>query len=109
MLHGVIQAGQQSWDAAEEARWKQDAMLELHNDDALWAFLMRVSKEMRMMDRSCLNDQALWRLLDMEIFNWEGTDKLMNQAQQATRLETAISTRQVCGGERLDRRRQSHS
>ena len=37
MRHGVIHAGQHSWDAAEEAHWQQDAMLELHNDDALWA------------------------------------------------------------------------
>ena len=52
-----------------------------------------------MMSCSHLNDETLWRLLDMGIFNWEGTDKLMNQAQQATQLGTAISTRQVCGGE----------
>ena len=36
-----------------------------------------------MMDRSRLNNQTLWHLLDMGIFDWEGTDKLMNQAQQA--------------------------
>ena len=65
MLHRVIQASQQSWDAAKEAHWKQDAIPELHNDDALWAFLMQVSKELRMMDHSHLNDQTLWRLLDM--------------------------------------------
>ena len=82
MLHGVIQAGQQSWDAAKEAHWKQDAMPELHNDDALWAYLMRASEELRMMDWSCLNDQTLWCLLDMGIFDREGTDKLINQAQQ---------------------------
>ena len=98
MLHGVIRAGQHSWDAAKEARWKQDAMPELHNDNALWAFLMQASEEMRMMDRSHLNDQALWHLLDMGIFDWEGTDKLMNQAQQATQLGTAISTRQCVEG-----------
>ena len=94
--------GQQSWDAVEEARWKQDAMPELHNDDALWAYLMRASEELRMMDHSHLNDQTLWCLLDMGIFDWEGTDKLMNQAQQATQLGTAISTRQVYGGVRLE-------
>ena len=75
--------GQQSWDTAKEAYWKQDAMPELHNDDALWAYLMQASEELRMMDRSRLNDQTLWHLLDMGIFDWEGTDKLMNQAQQA--------------------------
>ena len=45
--------GQQPWDAAEEAHWKQDAMPELHNDNALWAYLMQASEELRMMDWSC--------------------------------------------------------
>ena len=76
-------------------------MPELHNNNALWAYLMRASEELKMMSRSRLNDETLWRLLDMGVFDWEGTDKLMNQAQQATWLGTAISTRQVCGGERL--------
>ena len=40
MRHGVIHTGQVRWDAAEEARWKQDAMPELHNDDALWAYAL---------------------------------------------------------------------
>ena len=74
-------------------------MPELHNNDALWVYLMQVSKELRMMSCSHLNDETLWRLLDMGVFDWEGTDKLMNQAQQATQLGTAISTRQVCGGD----------
>ena len=69
MLHGVIQAGQQSWNTAEEACWKQDAMPELHNNDALWAYLIQASEELRMMDHSHLNDQALWCLLDMGIFD----------------------------------------
>ena len=90
--------GQQSWDTAKEACWKQDAMPELHNDDDLWAYLMWVSEELRMMDRSRLNDQTLLYLLDMGIFNWEGTDKLMNQAQQAAQSGTVISTRQVYQG-----------
>ena len=77
-------------------------MPELHKNNALWVYLMRASEELRMMDRSRLNDETLWRLLDMGIFDWEETNKLMNQAQQATHLGTAISTRQVCGGERLE-------
>ena len=77
-------------------------MPELHNNDALWAYLMQVSKELRMMDCSCLNNQTLLHLLDMGIFDWEGADKLMNQAQQAAQLGTVISTRQVYQGGRLE-------
>ena len=93
MCFGVIRARQTSWDTTEEARWKQDVMPELHNDNALWAFVMRSSEELRMMDHQRLNDPALLRLLRMGIFDWDGTDKLLNQAQQAVQLGTATSTR----------------
>ena len=93
MRYGVIRAGQTTWNAAEEARWKQDAMPELHNDDALWAFSMRASEELRMLDRMRLNDDALYRLLHMGIFDWKKPDELLNQSQQAIRWSVATSTR----------------
>ena len=46
MWHGVIRAGQTSWDAREEARWQQDSMNGLHNNDALWVYAMRASEEL---------------------------------------------------------------
>ena len=93
MRHGVIRVGQMSWNAAEEARWRQDDMPELHNDDALWAFAMRASEELRMLDRMRLNDDALYRLLRMGIFDWKGNDELLNQSQQAMRWSMATYTR----------------
>ena len=98
MCHGVIHTGQIHWDAAEEARWKQDTMPELHNDDMLWAYSLRASKEYQMLNCTCLNDETLYRLLDMGIFDWKKPDVLMNQAQQAIRLGTATSTRWVGQG-----------
>ena len=65
MRHGVICAGQVRWDAAEEACWKQDRMPELHNDDALWVYSLRVSEEYWMLDRRHLNNETLYCLLDM--------------------------------------------
>ena len=79
MHHGVICAGQMSWDAAEEAHWRQDAMPELHNDDALWAFALRASEELHMLDHQRLNDNALYCLLQMGIFNWTRPDTLLNR------------------------------
>ena len=93
MRYGVIHAGQTSWNAAEEARWKQDDMAELHNDDALWAFSMRASEELRMLDRMRLNDDVLYRLLRMGIFDWKKPDELLHQSQQAVRWGVATSTR----------------
>ena len=63
MCHGVIRAGQTTWDVAEEAHWKQDAMPELHNDDTLWAFAMRASEELHMLDHQHLNNNTLYCLL----------------------------------------------
>ena len=96
MRHGVIRAGQISWDAAEEARWKQDVMPELHNDDTLWAFAMRASEEYHLLDRQRLNDEPLYRLLNMGLFDWERPDTLLNQAQQAIHWSVATSTRCEC-------------
>ena len=95
MCHRVIRAGQMSWDVAEEARWKQDIMPELHNNDALWAFTMRASEEYRLLDCHCLNNKPLYRLLRMGIFDWKKPDALLNQAQQAIRWSVATSTRCV--------------
>ena len=59
MCYGVICAGQSSWDAAEEAHWRQDAMPELHNNDTLWVFTLRASEELCMLDCRHLNNNML--------------------------------------------------
>ena len=68
-------------------------MPELHNNNALWVYALRVSEEYWMLDRRHLNNKTLYCLLDMGIFDWEKPDILMNQAQQAVQLGTATSTR----------------
>ena len=93
MHYGVICAGQTSWDAAEEARWRQDAMPELHNNNALWAFALRASEELCMLDHQHLNDNMLYCLLHMGIFDWTRPDTLLNQAQQVVCLSSATTTR----------------
>ena len=89
----MIRTGQTSWNAAEEAHWKQDNMPKLHNDDALWAFAMAASEELRMLDHMHLNDNALYRLLRMGIFDWEKPNELLKQSLQAVRWSAATSTR----------------
>ena len=95
MWHGVIHAGQTSWDAREEACWQQDLMDKLHNGDALWAYVMRASEELQMLDQQHLNDDTIYHLLHMGIYDWKGEDKLLNQAGQAVCLSSAMSTRFV--------------
>ena len=68
-------------------------MLELYNNNALWAFTLRASEELRILDHQHLNDDALYHLLQMGIFDWTRSDTLLNQAQQAVCLSSATTTR----------------
>ena len=70
-------------------------MDKLHNDDALWAYAMRVSEELWILDRQHLNNNTIYCLLCMGIYDWKGKDKLLNQAGQAVCLSSAMSTRFV--------------
>ena len=70
-------------------------MLELHNNNALWAFTLRASEELPMLDHQHLNDDTLYCLLQMGIFDWTKPNTLLNQAQQAVRLGSATTIRCV--------------
>ena len=70
-------------------------MLELHNNNALWAFALRALEELCMLDHQHLNNDALYCLLQMGIFDWTRPNTLLNQAQQAVRLGSAATTRCV--------------
>jgi len=70
-----------------------DILGECHYDDRLWGFAIRTAKTWRMSDRDQWRDPVLALLFRMGSFNWEGKDKLMNQAKQAICLGTATSVR----------------
>jgi len=64
-----------------------------HYDDRLWGFAIRTAETWRTSDRDTWRDPVLALLFRMGSFDWEGEDKLMNQAKQAVRLGTATSVR----------------
>jgi len=66
---------------------------ECHYDDRLWGFAIRTAETWRTSNRDQRRDPVLALLFRMGSFNWEGKDKLMNQAKQAIRLGTATSVR----------------
>jgi len=68
-----------------------DILRECHYNDRLWGFTIRTAETWRTSDRDQWRDPVLALLFRMESFNWEGKDKLMNQAKQAIRLGTATS------------------
>ena len=48
-----------------------------------------------MLDRQHLNDDTIYHLLYMGIYDWKDEDKLLNQAGQAVCFSSAMSTRFV--------------
>ena len=68
-----------------------DILAKCHYDDWLWGFAIRTAETWRTSDRDTWRDLVLALLFRMGSFNWEGEDKLMNQAKQAVCLGTATS------------------
>jgi hypothetical protein len=94
MVRWKVRAGQEAFSMEQrDSQWKRDIFAELHNDDALWAYMIRCEGEIRALQDGELNDPVLWRLLRMGVLDWEGTDNRLHQATQAMRHSTAISTR----------------
>jgi len=94
MLHGKQRAGEESWaPEAKMHRWKYDQMVECHNEDALWAFMMRASEEYCLLDHTKLRDPVMRRLLHMGIYDWKGEDKRLHQTTPSMRHATAMATR----------------
>ena len=108
MLHGKIRAGEETW--APEARlhrWKNDQLEDLHNDDALWGFMIRASEEYRLMDHTKLRDPVMRSLLRMGIFDWKG-DALERSFEAEKKEKAQVFTRFDEDISELDRRASRH-
>ena len=93
MLHGKLRAGEENW--APEARihrWKNNQLEELHNDDALWGFMIWALEEFRLMDHTKLRDPVMSRLLQMGIYDWRGEDHRLHQSTPAMHHATPMAT-----------------
>ena len=68
MGHGVIPAGSEKF---VESEWHDNPMPSLYNDDAIHAFRIQMSEELRVLDLAKVNNPVLKRLLDMGCFDWK--------------------------------------
>jgi len=78
----------------DERHWHRDMFSELYNDDALWAYSIRVSEEIRVADHTKVKDLVLCRLMAMGAWDWdkkEGAE--LNQATRAMRFSTTLISR----------------
>jgi len=73
MGHGILRAGTEMFD---QAAWHNRVMPKLLNDDAIHAYRIRMSEELRMLDLAHVNDPVLKRLLDMGCFDWKSPNSV---------------------------------
>ena len=92
---GARISGEENWDQVQrENRRQTDAFTDLHNDDALWAYMIRDSEQLERNDDTRVQDQVFLRLLRMGIYDWkDGNNKELHQATRAIRFSTALSSR----------------
>ena len=102
---GARISGEEDWDVVRrESQHRTDAFTDLHNDDALWAYMIRDSEQLERNDDLGIQDEVILHLLHMGIYDWkDGNNKELHQATRAIRFSTALSSRilgMVVGGER---------
>jgi len=78
-----------------EERRKQDRFLNLHNDDVLWANMIRAHQDLLMLDRKEMTDDVLYDLLKMGILDWEIPNNRLNQTTLAMRHSTVMMMRML--------------
>ena len=89
-LDGFVLPGEAGFP---EGRWSLDQRLELHNDDALWAYTIRCAGELRRMQGKSVLDPVMFRLFKMGIFDWEKPDDRLAQSVAPMRHATTLGMR----------------
>ena len=76
--------------------WHHDVFSELYNDDALWAYSIRVSEEIWVADHTKVKDPVLCCLMAMGAWDWdkkEGAE--LHQAMRVMWFSTILVSRLV--------------
>ena len=85
----LARQGQADFD---ERTWHNDQLMELHHDDALWGFNVRVAEELHLWGND-INDPTLRCLFHMGAYNWHSPDNRMAAATQGIRFANAMGSR----------------
>ena len=79
----------------DENIWMDDLLSEVHNDDRLWGYMIRISEQLRCRVPGEYGDEVLYRLLCMGVFDWQNEDYRTNASTQAMRHSTAMVHRVI--------------
>ena len=73
--------------------WRDDALIECHNDDALWGYVVRVYETVRRRTGDQWDDPVFLHLMQMGCLDWVRPDFRSNQLMQGIRFATAMGLR----------------
>ena len=74
----------------DENIWMDDTLSEVHNDDRLWGYMIRISEQLRRRVPGEYEDEVLFKLLCMGVFDWQNEDYRTNASTQAMRHSMAM-------------------
>ena len=78
---------------ADLQQWRDDALIECHNDNALWGFMVQVYETVRRRTENQWDDPVFLRLMQMGYLDWVQPDFRSNPSTQGIRFAMAMGLR----------------
>ena len=73
--------------------WRDDALIECHNDNALWGYVVRAYETVRCRTEDQWDDPVFLCLMQMGCLDWVCPDFRSNQLTQGIRFAMAMGSR----------------
>ena len=74
-------------------QWREDTLIECHNDDALWGYAVQVYEGVRLRTKDQWDDPVFLRLMQMGSLDWVQPNFHSNQSTQGVRFATMMGSR----------------
>ena len=74
-------------------QWRDDALIECHNDDALWGFVVQVYETVRCCTENQWDDPVFLHLMQMGCLDWIRPGFRSNQSMQGICFATVMGSR----------------
>ena len=78
---------------ADLQQWRDDALIECHNDDTLWGYAVQAYECVWLCTKDQWDDPVLLHLMQMGSLDWVHPDFCSNQLMQGIRFATVMGSR----------------
>ena len=74
-------------------QWRDDALIECHNNDALWGFVVQAYEGVQLRTKNQWDDPVFLRLMQMGCLDWVQPDFCSNPSMQGIHFATVMGSR----------------